>query len=214
VQQVLPILTAALLLIGAGIVHGLRSDRWGRSEVVQEAAARLKRIPTEIRDWTSEEVSIDTRQLQIADLVGHLCRRYTHQPTGISYLVLIVSGRPGAIGAHTPDVCYQGAGYRLKAPTLESLKVGATQNTFWQTVAERGEPRLEYLSLWWAWSTDGVRWEASNEPRLAFAKHPSLYKLYVIRSISRPDQASDTEDATRRFLETWCPVLKKALSPA
>lgn len=212
-QQVLPILTAGLILGGAGIAHGLRSDRWGKSAVVIEAAQRLQKIPATHGDWTSEEVPLDARQLEIADVVGFLSRRYTHQTTGASVMVLIVAGRPGAIGAHTPDVCYRGAGFQMNGSIKAADLTAAGQpQSFWHTTATRAEPRLEHLSLWWAWSHDGAQWRASREPRLEFARSPSLYKLYVIRSVSRPDDEGP-ESPTRRFLDDWIPVLKKALSP-
>jgi hypothetical protein len=208
-KQVLPILVAATMLLAAGIAHGLRTDRWGKATEVIEAGQRLQHIPPSHNDWASDEVHLDARQLEIAHVTGYLCRRYIHQITGSSLTLLIVAGRPGAIGAHTPDVCYQGAGYRMDtAANVVSFQIPDTTHTFWHTTASRGGPQVDRLALWWAWSHDGIRWEASREPRMEFARFPFLYKMYLIRPVDRFHEDNNARNhPVQRFLEDWVPLL-------
>ena len=39
-------------------------------------------------------------------------RRYTSPARNYLAMTSIISGIPGAVSTHTPDVCYRGSGYR------------------------------------------------------------------------------------------------------
>ena len=43
--------TASLLLLATGVVHGFWTDRWGSAAEPQEAAAKLDDIPLAVGDW-------------------------------------------------------------------------------------------------------------------------------------------------------------------
>ncbi|MGL6096462.1 MAG: exosortase-associated EpsI family protein, partial [Fimbriiglobus sp.] len=70
-------------------------------------AARIATIPTVLGDWTAADAPIDPNQLRIAEADAHLSRTYTTGRTKQAVGVLLLSGRPGPLGAHTPDVCYE-----------------------------------------------------------------------------------------------------------
>jgi hypothetical protein len=203
---------AAAVLIATGIVHGLRTDRWGVSEEVVVAAERLDKIPTTVGDWESQPEEIERRQLLLAGVVGHVARRYVHRPTGRSIVILIVCGRPGVIGVHSPDVCFQGAGFEiLHKPAKRAVKSESQSAEFWQTVAAKGEPRPETLSLWWAWSSDGATWEASTNPRGRYLRSAYLYKFYLIRPVGDPKVGDDAP--TVSLIEELLPKIKQSLTP-
>jgi len=208
------LIVAALALGSAGAIHGLRTDRWGTASVVTEAASRLDAIPDRVEDWTSRPAEIEARQLEIAQVVGHLSRRYRHEASGREVLILIVCGRSGPIGAHSPDVCYEGAGFRMvDAPIRRVLERPLVPAEFFYAAATRPEPRLQHLALWWAWSPDGKRWEAPANPRVHFAREPALFKMYAIRVLDDPKQNLGPEDPVLRLLDKLLPQVKNALSP-
>ena len=210
-REVLLLAAATAVLTATGIAHGLRTDRWGVAGEVATAARRLEDVPARVGDWEGQALAIDQRQLDMAQVVGHVARRYTHGPTGRGVVVLLVVGRPGAIGAHSPDVCYRRAGFQFaNEPAARAVKPASGACTFWQTVAARGEPRPEYLSLWWAWSVDGASWEASKHPRVQFLRSAFLYKLYLIRPVGGPNESDDAP--TVALMEELLPKLAEALA--
>lgn len=208
------LLVAAFVALGStGVLHGLRTDRWGRAGVVVEAARALDGIPERFDGWVSTPVEIDERQLEIAEIAGYVCRRYVHEASGQDVLILMVCGRPGAIGAHSPDVCYEGAGFRMADDPARQLVKGPVPAEFWLSVATRPEPRLQHLALWWAWSSDGKSWEAPANPRIHFARAPVLFKLYAIRQLTDPTKAIDPADPVNRLLDKLLPLVRDAILP-
>ena len=213
-KQTMLLLAAAFALGSTGVVHGLRSDRWGTATAVVEAASRLEAIPAQFEDWVGTSEEIDPRQLEVGQISGYLCRRYVHQASRQDVLIVIVCGRSGAIGAHTPEVCYQGAGFEMDAvATRQEIKKPEGSAEFWYSPATRPEPRLQHLALWWGWSPDGKRWEASANPRVQFAAAPALFKLYAIHEINDPKKAIGPDDPVIRLLEKLLPLVDRALSP-
>jgi hypothetical protein len=210
--RVLAVCVAALLLGLAGLVHGVRTDRWGTGEAMQEASAQLENLPTKIGTWESTPLTLDARQLEIGQIASHCSRTYKDQTTGDQVNLLIVCGRPGAIAVHTPDVCYQGAGYQMTGdPTRQMVPAGKDQQReLWTANFAKTGPIPDAIRIFWGWSTDG-RWEASNYPRLSFARYPVLYKMYLI--VPAGDTKQPVEDLpVMRFTEEMLPVLQHTLS--
>ncbi len=73
-------------------------------------------------------------------------------------------------------------------------------------------PVPEALDVLWAWTTNGS-WTASTSPRVAFARSPVLYKLYVVRRLTRPDEKPPPEPC-QDFLRLFLPALDARISPA
>lgn len=208
--RALPILAALPLLVAFGIAEGLWSNRWATSRDVEQAAARLGSIALTVDDWDGAAAELDARQLQIGEIKGHLVRRYVHRPTGTPLTVLIVCGEPGPISVHTPDVCYGGAGYRMTGPPVKSAVETTPSAEFWMARFIKAEAVApEPLRILWAWN-DGQGWTAADSPRLQFARSRALYKLYVVRPLSGPEEASD-KDLSLAFLRRFLPEVEQAL---
>jgi hypothetical protein len=213
-KQALLVTAAVVVLVATGFSHGLRTDRWGTAQVVVDAARRLDAVPDKVGDWVSKPFEIDVKHLEIGQIAGYRARTYTHQPTGNEISVLLVCGRPGAIGAHTPDVCYGTTGYRFtEEPAVRTVKVGSETAGLWHTVASKPEAQAEHLQLLWAFSIDGT-WQAAKNPRMDYVRSPFLYKLYVIRRLANPKAAQEPGDPAMLFLETALPQIKSALGPS
>jgi hypothetical protein len=222
---VLLIVLSLLLVVGSGVVHGLHTDRWGQSDKVLAAGSRLDRIPRVIGDWVSEEVEIPPQQLQQAEAVGHLSRKYVNQVDGREMTILILCGRPGPISVHPPTVCFTGAGWRL-ASTPKPFAWTAPEGSdieaeFWSCdfVRSTDEGPMVIRTLW-AWSSSDD-WLAHERPRLATAHHPYLYKMYVTAPNNPTEIPLDTPfieldqdppEALLEFLEIFLPAVNTALS--
>src|SRR5438128_10236537 len=101
----LVIALAAGLVIAVAVFEGMRSNRWGASEDMKAAAAKLERIPREFGEWIGTDSQLDRKIVDMAEAVGYLNRGYVNRKTGERFDVLLLCGPSGAIGAHTPDVC-------------------------------------------------------------------------------------------------------------
>src|SRR5436853_534490 len=61
-----------------------------------------------------------------------------------------------------------------------------------------------------AWGAAG-KWDAPKAPRLAFARQPVLYKLYVLGPAQGGGPGNDTE--TLKFIQELLPEVSKVLFP-
>jgi hypothetical protein len=213
-KRALPVFAALLLLGLSGLGHGLWTDRWGPSTPLQEAAARCDALPMTLGDWEGKPTDLDPRALARAEAVGSTSRQYTHRLTGQTVSLVLLCGRPGDIGAHTPAICYPGVGYgpvggeeKYTIPAAEEVPAAEL------ATARFSKPGLppDTLRLFWAWS-DGGAWSAPADARLTFARSAYLYKLYVIRRTVRADEPV-TKDPCTDFLRTLLPALQQTLSP-
>jgi hypothetical protein len=168
-----PILVCLVLVASLGVVHGVYTDRWGPSGQLELAAAGLDRVPSKIGDWTGKDVEHDPEELIRAGIRRGVFRGFTNDSTRESVSTLIVCGRGGPISVHTPDICYAGAGYRQlekeQRKNVESSD-GTTHSFMVARFTKPGALPPTQLEIFWAWSRDGVSWEAPENPRFALAR--------------------------------------------
>jgi hypothetical protein len=202
------LLTAlAALLAAGGIVHGVWSGRWTTSQELDEALARLDRVPTRVGAWQGRPVDLDVSQAKRAGLDGFVHRRFEDPRTGRAVTILVACGRAGPVASHTPEVCYGGAGFAMDgAPTPFAAGTGAR---FWTARFTRPGEASTHLRLYWSWS-DGGPWQAPAQPRLHFAGAQALYKLYVIQELTDLEEQLD-DDRCQGFIRELVPELEKAL---
>jgi hypothetical protein len=217
---------AAALLLAAGTGHGLWTNRWGPSQVLDESRTRLSdsNIPKVVGDWVGEDPPPEENrlaQMAQADVTGHLVRIYTNRRTGDTLSVMILSGLPGPIASHTPQICYAGAGFDLVPPPGKyeikagDLGPGAKKGADFyvgdfkkvRSIVPAG------LRIFWSWSENGT-WRITSNPRRTFVHAQCLYKIYVIRQTTgpgaNPGEVSEV-DPSARFLEAFMPALQQAL---
>lgn len=203
--------TAALLIVSAGAVHGLWDGRWGTPSGLKEPVARLARVPKVVGDWVDQgDRKLDDREMAVAEIAGYVARNYRNRRTGQALSIMLVCGRPGPISVHTPDVCYSGAGYEVsKGPDAAEVAYGPGKRvaTFQEaTFRKQASLTPADLDIRWAWGASGS-WETPAEPRLAYARNPALYKLYIVRDAG----ATGETDPSAAFLSEFLPMLDDAL---
>jgi hypothetical protein len=197
----------AALIAGAAFVNGAVTQRWA---VFTPDPARTKRLHgLEIRyeDWQPTEVPTEMPTYERSTATS---RRYVSASTQQSGVVTIISGIPGSVSTHTPDVCYVGSGYKcLRGPRKDTIDLPGTGTaTFYIADFEKKTAsRVERVRIRWAWSTDGD-WVAPDNPRWQFAKRlnavPELYKLYVATPLPEPtngeERVHEDEPQTQAFV--------------
>lgn len=187
-------LIAGLIVAGA-VANGLATQRWTAFAPDPAEADRLHALALRFEDWQPTDVPTEmpTNERSIAT-----SRRYLSPATGRSGVVTLISGIPGSVSTHTPDVCYPGSGYKtLRAAKRATLALpgGATATFYVADFEKRTATKLDRVRVRWAWTTDGT-WVAPDSPRWEFARHlarvPVLYKLYLVTPLG--DDAEDTPD--------------------
>ena len=211
--RALPLVTALVLVIAAGLVHGRWTNRWTASDAVEKAVSRLERFPMILGDWRGRSLEMNGEQLAVAEIAGCIARRYENAQSKAAVTILLVCGHPGPISVHTPDICYTGAGFGPTGPLgMLSLPIGTTgpPAAFRNAVFAKNSAAVPtYLRILWSWSADGA-WEAPANPRLRFAPRQVLYKLYVIRELATADDRLEG-DPSLDFLRTLLPELGRVL---
>ncbi len=207
-----PTLAALGVLAAVGISQGIRPDRTSASAEVQSAKLRLGHVAPSSGRWRSQELAIDRRELDGAEIDGCLLRRYSRDD-GRAVTAMLVCGRPGPIAVHTPDVCYAGAGFRMEQPATHFVvDLGDRSETadFWSaTFSKPGVLLPVRYQILWSWSSS-LAWKAEDNPRLAFASSPVLFKLYLIRELPSNDPGG-VDGSTVDFLLGFLPTIREAV---
>jgi hypothetical protein len=206
----LPLAVGLVVLVTAGVVHGIWTNRWTTSAELEAAPAKLASVPLTVEDWEGEERTLPAAHVRVAEIAGYLMRDYTNRTDGSRVSLLVVAGRPKSVAVHTPDVCYGGLGYVLTEPAaVKKVDVAdGTPTDFFLGRFRKDEAGVStYLRIHWAWTTDG-HWEAPSNPRVAYLAKPALYKLYVIQPLAKPDEPLE-KSPSRRFLAAFLPVFNR-----
>jgi hypothetical protein len=210
-RRSLPLIVALFLIVATGYVHGRLTNRWSGSPATAEAVAKVARLPMEIGPWRGQEYELDAAVLKRAGIDGYAGRRYVDPRSGAAVTILFVCGRPGPISAHTPEVCYPGAGYEPQGEAVRrSIPVGGSGPPAEFLVCDFARPAVPAsptTRILWSWN-GGAGWETSRNPRLSFARYPNLYKLYVLSE--RTEKSGD--DPVPGFLELLLPALQSILT--
>lgn len=208
------LIASAFFVVGfSAIIHGHWTDRWATPALAAASTSRLEQLALTVGDWDGQPVEVaDPRE--VAGLYGNLYRRYVHRPTGSAVLVSLVWGRRGPVAIHTPDMCYVASGYQMTetpAKYVSDGQAGGASAEFFVTRFRKLRPDgEENLRVFWAWNA-GEGWKIADNPRIAFARHPILYKLYLIRALNA-DEEAPREDPCVQFMRVFLPELRKALS--
>ncbi len=196
----------ALLVCGA-LVHGAVTQRWGIFVPDTEQTDRLHALEVRLGDWQPTEVPTE---MPLNERSTATSRRY-QTPAGRTAVVSFISGIPGSVATHTPDVCYPGSGYKtLRDPRKETFALpdGRECVVYVADFEKKTQTKLDRVRVRWAWTTDGV-WIAPDRPRWLFAgqlRSPVLYKVYIATTLPDAPGEATTEDdaATKAFVAaTW-----------
>lgn len=206
-------IAAVAIIVSSGYVHGLWSFRWSAEAELEAAAEKLSRVPMSFGDWTGVENPIEERQLQVGRIAASVARIYTNTKTGQKISFLIVCGRPGPISIHTPDVCYGNSGYVAEGgrSRLSIDSGGPRPAEFVAIRMKKPDPiKPSTLAIDFGWFAGGGWTAPLTDARFRYAGYPVIFKMYVIREQTRPDDRNDF-DPNGEFLKAILPELQKIL---
>ncbi len=213
-SRIIPLLAGLAIVVGAGWVHGLWTQRWSKSADLAAAVARLDKLPGDLEGWKAEPGEEDREALAAAGAEGWWIRRCTNQRTGDRVEVLLLCGPSGRLCVHQPEHCYSGAGYELAVPPARFTSAAGGPAEFWTarfTKEDFSGPVK--LRIFWSWFAGGA-WQAPDNPRWTLAREPALYKLYVIHEEPPGPPVRVEDDPAAAFLRVLVPALSQALAPS
>jgi hypothetical protein len=207
-QRILPAALAIGAVILSGAVHGYWTGRWEAPSGPQvgPAGARLDAVALQLGDW--EGVALERNQPPVPGIDGVLYRRYVHQLSGQAVTVFLVCGKAGPVATHSPDSCYAANGFQVQNPSRYTLTTPAAEFKTARMVKKKASEETK-LRIFWSWSANGA-WTAPNDARLPFARQTALYKLYLIRELTRPGETLE-EDPSIDLMRQLLPELQRGL---
>jgi EpsI family protein len=215
VMTFLPIAVAVVIMAISGYAQGVWSERWMTFPELDLYAEQLNAIPETIGQWQGTDLGqSDEKVKKISGAVGELMRTYRN-PAGDEVRVSIICARQRDIFYHTPERCYPAAGFDMQGePQQEVLEIGNTTAEFFTTSFLKSEPTGTHAERgYWSWTGDG-KWIAPRNPKLEFAGHRALYKLYVFATIPAGNKGKQTTDFCEQFIREFIPAAEQALKPA
>jgi hypothetical protein len=126
-------------------------------------------------------------------------------------MISFISGIPGSVATHTPDVCYPGSGYKtLRGPRKENFALpdGRECTIYVADFEKKSQTKADRVRVRWAWMHEGA-WVAPDNPRWQFAgqlRAPTLYKVYIATPLPEPTGDAPPEDdaVTKAFaMAAW-----------
>ncbi len=197
-------------LAAMGAFHALWAGRQDKANDPAVLERVLGRMPHSVGAWEGEDVPNDMPEAARAKVGPQVIRRYVHRGDGQVVYVLLAAGPPGPITLnHRPTDCLPANGYVVSAgPTRLNVPLDGGSATFMAATFTKSDgPAPEYQRAFWSYSTSGT-WDVPRALRLVFAKSPTVYKLYVIRALRKPDEPVG-QGPGLAFLRELIPALRR-----
>lgn len=200
------------VLIALGLFQHMWNLRAAEANDPAEVMASLQRIPLRVTRWEGQDDTDDYTDYPAGAIGPIRSIRYVDRAKGETLRILITAGMTGPMLVyHQPTDCYPGIGYELVAPAIRHKVVSPTDSAeFWVGRFTKSDgPAPSHLRVYWSFSATGD-WQVPRSPRLAFARSPCLFKMYVIRVLRKADEALD-KDPAQEFIRDFVPELRKTL---
>lgn len=207
-QSFLVILVLAAT-IGAAIVHGQKSYRWGTNEKLIALTKVVNEFPAEVGEWRQiNELELNYTTQSLLNCFASFVRIYENSQTGETYQVALLLGPTGPLSVHTPDVCYNSVEFQVYEPRT---KISSTDETdqFWSIYFQSRDVDGEFLQSVYAW-LDEDDWKAPDSSRTGFAGKPYLFKLQI--AAGNDDWTKiENNDSIKTFLDEFTTLFDERL---
>jgi hypothetical protein len=210
------LISAAVLIVAGGAIHGDLTNRWGLSPDLRHAVDVLPSLPKSIGEWQGSDVpptDDQLRQFDGGEIEGWVMRRYVQRSTGVIVSVLVVCGTPGPIIGHSPETCYGGGGFVMSDQPVRGnmSEPGSREHTFLSADFRKPSSVTPAgLKFYWSWR-GGDRWEVPDRPRTALAPYRTLHKIYVVREMTMPDASIVEDKVTPSFIRALLPAMESTI---
>lgn len=188
-------LFAGFIAAGA-VVNGAATQRWSGFEPDAARTEALQAFEVRFQDWRAEPIPTDmpTNERSTATSRRYFSSRH-------AAVVTFISGIPGSVSAHTPDVCYPSSGYKtLRGPKKVNLELpgGMPCEMYVADFEKKTNTKHDRARVRWTWLANGA-WVAPDRPRWQFAmqltRAPVLYKVYIVTALPDEGEGPPEDDA-------------------
>jgi hypothetical protein len=207
----IPIAMCAVL-VALGILSTVWADREEKANDPAAITAALQRAPITFGEWEGRDETANLPDLPPGKIGPTIVRRYVSRKTGEVILTYLTAGQPGPMLVnHQPTDCYPAIGYILTGAIARHTVPleGRSAEFLAATFTKTNGPAPLYMRVLWSFSGTGD-WEVPKAPRVAFARFPTLYKVYVIRQPRKPDEPL-ADDPSNEFIRAFLPALRKSV---
>ncbi|AMV29483.1 hypothetical protein VT84_34130 [Gemmata sp. SH-PL17] len=195
------------LVVCGALLNGSVTQRWDLIASDGGRTDRLHALEVRFEGWQSENVDTD---MPLNERSTATSRRYLAPDGQHSAVVSFISGIPGSVATHTPDVCYPGSGYKtLRAAHKETIDLpGGPATVYVADFEKETKTKRDRVRVRWAWTTEG-EWVAPDNPRWQFASQlraPTIYKVYIATPLgdNEGDKTPEDDATTKAFvLSAW-----------
>ena len=209
--RVVPVVVAFIVILAFGVLDAIATGRYEQADSTLREA--MDAVPTTVGEWSGTEVEQNSETFPDEFRGQSILRRYADREGHNVLVFLNVRARGPQVAAHSPESCYPGAGFKVSwGPEKKQFEIGPNKHEFLSACfskTSRADP--EHVKVYWSWSGDGL-WQTPEKPRVAFAKYRNLYKLYVIRQLTKaPSAADDSNDPAESFIKSFVLEMDKIL---
>jgi hypothetical protein len=207
---------AVLVVVLATVVVGAVNFKMRRGTdgpELQAAASRISSIPSTVGDWEMQaDHPLEPAVIDMLQCAGHFSRSYVEKSTNAVVDVALIVGPAGPTAAHTPEICYKSQDHKvIEEPTAIQVRPSEKPGEdLWQMTFQADDLGGGRLRVIYAWSDRLGPWTAAKNPRWTFGGEPLLYKLQLATRLPDGESSAD-DDAAKRFLKSFLPVLDTAL---
>ncbi len=184
-----------VLVVAGAVVHGAASHRWQEPTAAAGRFEPLHAHAVELGDYKSELVPND---MPLKEKSVATSRKYISAERRQAVVVSVITGAPGSVATHTPDVCYPGSGYKVvRAQARETIDVpGVGAVSYYVAEFEKKTATsTDRQRVRWAWTTGSDGWSAPAAPRAQYLWVADLAKVYIVTAVApgEPTQSAQAD---------------------
>jgi hypothetical protein len=208
-KMMIPLIAVVSLLAVGTYFQGVFSERWipQTSERLEAFTKCVSRVPLQIGKWEGRDDKLDPEEFKKTNCTAYVSRRYTNAQSGESVSVYLVSGTARHCTIHSPDWCYQGAGFKMqgKAETHKIPVNGMNPAPEFSTAVFKKQE--QGMRIYWSYAENG-EWRGPKFAKTALAGKPAMYKVYLIGP-----PTTLAENPVDEFAQVFFPKVNPLLFP-
>ncbi|CAN5252536.1 hypothetical protein BH11PLA2_BH11PLA2_30370 [soil metagenome] len=201
----------AVMLIAGAAVHGAVTQRWSVFGADSGHTQRVHDLDVTYGDCVATKIENDvpTKERSIAT-----SKRYLSTAMNFAASTSIISGVPGSVATHTPDVCYTSSGFTMKSsPKKQTVTMpdGKVATYLVADFEKSKATQTERVRVRWAWYAKG-QWDVPSYARFQYMSTPELFKLYVVTSLPTDETPGEETPTVQGFVTAAFVQYSEAIS--
>jgi EpsI family protein len=144
---------------------------------------RLQEFPAQVGDWEGMESRLNPSVVTLLGLDDWILRQYQHPSKGFVWFYIGFLKSLGALGHHSPQVCYPAQGWELLQEGLQQVNVSGEHSIAINRLLVKKDLERQLILYWYQWGEKVIVETPDAWGLFAF----KLRALLSVLSPSRPD---------------------------